>query len=143
MARRLSLLVAAAVIANGCGKLGRTEIFTVSIVDDTGVPVVVRDCSGYCGSSPIALRLQPGGSAPIHRVANDHKYFSITTASGAHAGCLDLYYRTPEPGAQALVSHAIPCPGGSGPPWRTIGLVLLALSAGLVPLLVVLTRRRR
>jgi hypothetical protein len=114
----------------GCGALHGIKVFQVSIVNDTGGPVVVRDCDSYCFSSPIALTLQPGARTPINRVAKEHKIFSVTTASGGHVGCLDLYFASPQPGAQVAVSQATPCRPSSGPPWRTIGLA--ALGVGLV-----------
>jgi hypothetical protein len=119
-------------LLGGCGALHGADVFSVSIVNDTSSPVVVRDCNGYCSSSPIAIDLQPGQSAVIHRVAHDHKTFSITTSAGGHVGCLDLYFATPQPGAQVPVSHATPCRAGSGPPWRKIGLAILAVGLVLV-----------
>ena len=114
----------------GCGAVHGIEVFPVSIVNDTGAAVVVRDCDGYCSSSPIAITLQPGASTPINRIAENHKTFSITTPSGGHVGCLDLNFASPRPGAQVPVSNAMPCKATSGPPWRTIALGVLAL--GLV-----------
>jgi hypothetical protein len=106
-------------------------------VNDTGDAVVVRDCDDYCSSSPIAIHLEPGGSAPINRDTGSHKSFSITTETGAHVGCLDLYFKTAQPGAQVPVSEAAPCTGHPRPLWVTIGLVaLLVMVLGLPFLLV-------
>ena len=129
--------------AGGCASLSNLPVFTVSIVNDTANAVVVRDCSGYCSSSPIALDLQPGASADIHRTTNEHKEFSVTTASGGHVGCPDLFFRTPQPGAQLLVSTAGSCSRGSRAPWKTYGLVALALLLGVTPVLVLVSGRRR
>jgi hypothetical protein len=104
--------------------------------------VVVRDCAGYCSSSPIRLDLVPGQSAPINRTTGEHKYFSVTSAAGERLGCVDLYYKTPEPGAQTLVSQASPCPPGSHP-WHTIGWIVLALVIGLTPVAILFARRTR
>jgi hypothetical protein len=97
----------------GCGSLRQLEVFRVAIVNDTAAPVVVRDCDGYCSSSLLTCDLQPGESAPINRAAKIHKLFSVTTPAGGQIGCLDLYYKTPQPGAQARVSQATPCPSPS------------------------------
>jgi len=116
------------------------RVFEVSIVNDTAVPVVVRDCDDYCSSSPIKLVLAPGASAPINRTTGEHKTFSITTASGARVGCLDLYYETPQPGARALASHATPCTGRPRPLWQKGGLVIALIAVLALPF--VLIRRR-
>jgi len=116
----------------GCDDLSRIQVFTVSIVNDTGEAVVVRDCDDFCSSSSFALDLAPGASAPVNRTTNQHKYLSITTKEGAHVGCLDLYFTRAQPGAEIPVSATIPCPSGSDRPWKGIGLVLGALIAGLL-----------
>lgn len=108
----------------GCLGLNRIQVFTVFIVNDTPSEVVARDCDNFCSSSPIVLDLAPGSDAPIHRTTNMHSYFSITTPSGGHIGCLDLYFTTPAPDASEPVSRAAPCPGGSSTPWTIIGLIL-------------------
>ena len=138
---RLALLTAAlAALLAGCGSLGGIQVFPVSIVNDTSETVVVRDCADYCSSSPIAIELQPGGSTVINRDAGSHKDFSITTPLGAHVGCLDLHYPTPQPGALAPVSQAAPCPGLSRARWETFGLVTLLIALLVVPF--VFVRRR-
>jgi hypothetical protein len=124
----LALLVLP-LIVGGCFGLNRIQVFTVAIVNDTPVEIVVRDCVHFCSSSLITFDLAPGASADVHRTTNEHKYFSVTTASGRHVGCLDLFFRRAEPGADVDVSRAISCPTGSGPPWKTIGLLLLPLAA--------------
>jgi hypothetical protein len=124
----------------GCGTGGSRQVFSVAIVNDTGAPVVVRDCDDYCSSSPIELELVPGASAPINRVATQHKSFSITNSSGEHIGCLDLYYTAPQPGARALVSRAVPCSGKPRPLWQTVGLVAALVAVLALPF--VLVRRR-
>jgi hypothetical protein len=116
----------------GCGTLHAIQVFRVSVVNDTGGTVVLRDCDGYCSSSPIAITLEPGGSAPINRTAKQHKIFSIATPSGGHVGCLDLYFASSQPGAQVPVSRATPCQASSGPPWRTIALVVIGVGLVLV-----------
>jgi len=125
----------------GCGSLRQLEVFRVAIVNDTSPPVVVRDCDSYCSSSLLTFNLQPGASVPINRAANMHKLFSVTTPAGGHIGCLDLYYKTPEPGAQARVSQATPCPKSSRSVFRSVGLALLVVAAVVLGLLV-LSRRR-
>jgi len=95
------------------------------MVNDTTREVVLRGCDHFCSSALLTFDLQPGDSADVHRTTNQHKYFSITMPSGGRIGCLDLYFKTPQPGAQERVSEAIPCPPGSRVPWRTIVLVLL------------------
>jgi hypothetical protein len=133
------LCLAAAAAAAGCGGLGNIKVFEVSIVNDTASPVVVRDCADFCSSSPLTFNLAPGESTPLNRVAGEHKYFSVTTPSGRHVGCVDLHFSTPSPGATVPVSSAGRCPGTSGPPRGVIGLcVLLALT-----LAVIIFRRRR
>jgi hypothetical protein len=126
----------------GCGSLRQLEVFRVSIVNDTTAPVVVRDCDSYCSSSLLTFDLQPGASVPINRAANMHKLFSVTTPVGGHIGCLDLYYETAQPGAQARVSQATPCPATARPLWKTVGLVLLVV-LGVAFVLGGLLRRRR
>jgi hypothetical protein len=125
-----SVLVATVLLLGlgGCGSLGRIRVFTVSMVNDTTSEVVLRGCDHFCSSALLTFDLQPGSSVPVNRTTNQHKYFSITTPSGGRIGCLDLYFRMPEPGAQVRVSRAVPCPPGSRLPWRTIALVgLVAL----------------
>jgi hypothetical protein len=126
----------------GCGGPS-AEVFSVSIVNDTHEAVVVRDCDDYCSSSPIALTVQPGDSTPINRIARDHKSFSITTASGGHVGCLDLFFAAPQPGARVPVSEAIACAGHPRPFWQTAGLVVLVILVLALPFLAVRTGRRK
>jgi hypothetical protein len=126
----------------GCGGAG-AEVFSVSIVNDTHMVVVVRDCDHYCSSSPIAITVPPGGSTPINRIARDHKSFSITTASGEHVGCLDLYFATPQPGARVPVSEATACTGHPRPFWQTAALVVLLILVLALPFLVVQTWRSK
>jgi hypothetical protein len=129
------------VIVSGCGDLSHLQVFPVSIINDTGAPVVVRNCSSYCSSSPLVFHMLPGSSVPINRVAKMHKLFSITTPSGGHIGCLDLYFNTAQPGARVPVSQATACPAGRRR-WKTFGLVALALLILALPF-VALSRRRR
>jgi hypothetical protein len=132
--RGLILVLGVPLAMGGCLGLNRIQVFTVFIVNDTPSEVVARDCDDFCSSSPIVLDLPPGSSAPIHRTTNMHSYFSITTPSGGHIGCLDLYYTTPAPSASAPVSHAGRCPDISRIPWTTIALIVLGalLIFGLV-----------
>jgi hypothetical protein len=120
-------LVGMPLVVSGCFGLNRIHIFTVSIVNDTSGAVVVRDCAHFCSSSLISFDLAPGASADVHRTTDEHKYFSVTTAAGRHVGCLDLFFERAEPGANVEVSGARSCPAGSGPPWKTVGLLLLVL----------------
>jgi hypothetical protein len=115
-------------------------VFPVSIVNNTPEAVVVRDCDHYCSSSPIRIELQPGASTSINRIARDHKTFAITTTSGGHVGCLDLYFPAPEPGAQVPVSEAKPCTGHGRPRWEMAALVVLLLAVLALPF--ALVRRR-
>jgi hypothetical protein len=134
----LALLCLAAAVA-GCGNLSNIEVFQVSIVNDTASPVVVRDCADYCSSSPLTFNLASGQSTRLNRITGEHKYLSVTTPSGGHVGCVDLYFSAPSPGATVPVSSAGKCPGTSGPPRGLIGLgVLFALT-----LAVIMFRRRR
>jgi len=122
---------AVVLVLSGCLGAGHGQVFQVSIANDTQQAVVVRDCDSFCSSSPIAIDLQAGASAPINRIAHDHKFFSITSATGEHIGCLDLYFPTPQPGASVDVSAATSCPGsGASSHWKEvalIGAVLLVL----------------
>ena len=38
-------------VVGGCGSLRQIQVFTVSIVNDTGQAVVLRDCAHFCDSS--------------------------------------------------------------------------------------------
>ena len=127
-------------MAAGCGSLSNIKVSSVSIVNDTASPVVVRDCADYCSSSPLSINLASGQSTPINRVAGAHKYFSVTTPSGGHIGCVDLYFSAPSPGASVPISRAGKCPGSSGPRRGLIGLGLLV---GLTIAVVLFRRRRR
>jgi len=124
-------LAALLLSAAGCASRSHAPVFTVSVLNDTQNAVVVRDCDDFCSSSPFALNLSPGASAPVNRTTNQHKYLSIKTSGGDHVGCLDLYFARPEPGTRVPVSGAIPCPPGSGRPWTGIALVAVVLLAGL------------
>jgi len=124
----------------GCGSLSTIQVFPVSIVNDTTNAFVVRDCDDYCSSSPIAVDLEPGGSTVINRVTGSHKSFSITTASGMHVGCLDLFFEKPEPHAEAPVSEAAACTGHQRPVWETAGLAAILILLLALPF--VLVRRR-
>jgi hypothetical protein len=121
---------------SSCTNLSHIQVFPVSIVNDTGGGVVVRDCANFCSSSPLVFDLPPGSKVQINRTTKMHKYFSVTTSSGAHVGCLDLYFKTPAPGASVPVWRAFPCPSPSGLPWRTIGIGLLVLT----PILLIVKR---
>lgn len=141
--RRLAaivLSVATVLTLAGCFDLSHLAVFPVSLENDTGEPVVVRDCPDFCSSSPLVFDLQPGQSTTINRALNEHKYFSVTTETGGHIGCVDLYFATYTIGAPTLISQASRCPGGSGVPW--VPIVLIALVVGL-PVVVLFTRRPR
>jgi hypothetical protein len=135
-------LAAMALVTSGCLHLDG-EVFKVSILNDTAEPVVLRDCASYCSSSPLVFNLGPGASTPVNRVANDHKFFSIKSASGEHLGCLDLYFKAPQPGRSVFVSDAVACPAGSRMPWKTVGPLLLVFVPLLAFLLVRILRRPR
>jgi hypothetical protein len=128
------------VVAGGCAHLSHVQVFQVSIINDTAAPVVVRDCSDYCSSSPLVFHMPPGAGVPINRVARMHKLFSVTAPSGGHLGCVDLYFRTPQPGARVPVSQATACPPGR-PRWRTAVLVFLLLVVLALPFTLWLHRR--
>jgi hypothetical protein len=129
-----------AVVAGGCAHLTHPRVFRVSLVNDTGAPVVARDCDSYCSSSPLVFHMQPGADVPINRVARMHKLFSLTSPSGNHLGCVDLYFEIPQPGARVPLSEASPCPPGR-PRWRTAGLVFLLLVVLALPFTIWLYRR--
>ncbi len=61
-----------------------------------------------------------------------HKLFSITSPSGAHLGCVDLYFKTPHPGARVPGSQATACPRGR-PRTTTAILVFLLLVVVALP----------
>jgi len=124
----------------GCGGPHSLQIFRVSVVNDTSGAVVVRDCDSYCSSSPIAIDLQPGASTVFNRIARDHKIFSITTPSGTHVGCLDLYFATPRPGAQVPISHATPC-RTTTLPWKKIALIVAGIGLLLLASIALLRPR--
>jgi hypothetical protein len=133
---------AVALVLSGCLGVSHGHVFQVSIANNTQQPVVVRDCDSFCSSSPIAIVLQPGASTPINRIAHDHKFFSITSTTGDHIGCIDLYFPAPEPGASVDVS-ATPCPSsGASSRWRTIAFIAAALLALFLPFLLLRGRRR-
>ena len=59
----------------------------------------------------------------------------ITVPAAASAAApipVNLYYPTQAPGAQALVSAASRCPGGSGQPWKAVAIVLFAVLVAAV-----------
>ena len=130
--RRLAFVAMAAATAGGLGgclNLNRIAVFPVELQNDTANPVVVRDCPDFCSSSPLVFDLAPGQGTTINTALSQHKYFAVTTPSGAHVGCVDDYFPTYSPGAEVLVSQAGRCPGGSGVPWLLI--VIIALVVGL------------
>ena len=90
----------------------------------------------------LAARLPPaaGSERPDQPRGADAQVFSITTPSGGHLGCLDLYFKTPQPGARVPVSQATACPPGR-PGWTTAGLVFLLLVVLALPFTVWLHRR--
>jgi len=134
----LTVLVSLTLLVCGSAS-AETEVFSVSIVNDTASNVVVHDCADFCSSSPLTLNLQSGSRAPINRVAGAHKYFSVTTVGGARLGCVDLYFAAPSPGASVPISRARPCPGPGRTSRGAIGLgILVALTIA-----VVVYRRRR
>jgi hypothetical protein len=118
------LLAPLSLIVGGCANLGRIQVFPVSIVNDTGSPVIVRNCDSFCSSSLLAFDLQPGGTVPVNRTTNEHDYWSVTTPVGGHIGCVDLFFRIPQPGASVPVSGAGLCPG-PGVPWLTLAVVTI------------------
>jgi hypothetical protein len=138
--RLLPAAVAVALLAVGCAHLQHVKVFRVSIVNDTRAPVVVRDCPSYCSSSPLVFHMQPGAAVSVDRVARDHKLFSVTTPAGAHLGCVDLYFRVPQPGARVPVSGAAACPAGR-PRTTTAILVFLLLFVLALPFTYWLRRR--
>lgn len=138
---RVLLLGVLPLVLSGCFGESHFVVFQVSIVNDTQQEVVVRDCDSFCSSSPIAISLQPGASTPINRVAGEHKDFAITTASGEHIGCLDLYFPAPAQGASVDVSQAGSCPG-SHARWKTALVAVVILAVALTSLLI-LGRLRR
>lgn len=130
--RRLAFVAMAAATAaglGGCFDLNHIAIFPVELQNDTANPVVVRDCPDFCSSSPLVFDLTPGQGTTINAALSQHKYFAVTTPSGAHIGCVDAYVPMYSPGAEVLVSQAGRCPGGSSVPWLLI--VIIAVVAGL------------
>jgi hypothetical protein len=129
-------------VLSGCAALRRIQVFQVSIVNDTAAPVVVRGCDDFCSSSLLTFELQPGASVVINRTTNMHKRFSVTTPGGGHIGCVDLYFKRPEPGTSVPVSASTACPHGSRVPWTLLG-VGAAAALLVVAVLAWASRRRR
>jgi hypothetical protein len=136
-AQRVLALFALAALAAGCGSLSNARVFRASILNDTASPVVVRDCGDFCSSALLTFNLAPGQSTPINRVAGQHLYWSVTTPTGGHIGCIDLYFSSPSPGASVRISSAGKC-AGTTPPTKLLGLGLLIV----LTLAVVIFRRR-
>ena len=122
-------LVAAASPSALAGAAGRG--FRVSIKNDQPEPVIIRNCDSYCSSASINLDVQPGASMFINRTAYTKRYFAITTDSGQHLGCIDLYFNAPDRGAVVPVSAAVQCPS-SGTPWVLIYVIGGVLVLGAV-----------
>ena len=86
--------------------------------NDTGVPVVLRECMHHCGSGD--RRLDPIDIAPGHMSPNDVRHVSalvgdrawweVRTQSGRLLGCLVLDgHRHKRDGDRVVVSAAAPC----------------------------------
>lgn len=129
-------------LLSGCFGLDHIQVFQVSMVNDTGQEVIVRDCASFCSSSLLTFDMPPGDSVQINRAPNQHKYFSVVTSSGQQLGCVDLFFKTPAQGSSVPLSQAGRCPG-SAPPWRIIGLVGGAFVVAGLPVLLMLARSRR
>lgn len=133
----LAALAAGAIVSIGpigpiAPAVAGVQVFRVYIQNNLAEPVVVRDCDSYCSSSALDLNLSPGASAPINRIANDPKFFSVTSDSGQHLGCLDLYFSKRQPGASVPVSGTVQCPGSNIPWTPIIGIsALLVIGFGL------------
>ena len=133
----LRVALAAAVGALLCPTwpaLAGTQVFPVSIQNNLTEPVVVRDCDSYCSSLPIDITLPPGARTQINSATGDHKFFAITSQSGQHLGCIDLFFASPESGASVPVSHTVKCPGSSLP-WLAIVAGVAVLVVAIVLLL--------
>ena len=80
-----AVLVAAAIasIVSAAPAVATSRVFRVYIENNLPEPVIVRDCDSYCSSAPIDLYLAPGVKAPINRITNDHKFFSVTSDGGS------------------------------------------------------------
>ena len=132
----VAVLVVAVSPSGPAGAAGRS--FRVSIKNDQPEPVIIRDCNSYCSSASINLDVPPGARMFVNRTARTNRYFAITTDSGAHLGCIDLYFNSRQPGASIPVSAAVQCPA-SNIPW----LVIIVIGGVLVLLSVVILRPGR
>jgi len=124
----LFALIAAQVASTvtGCGSIDPTDpanYSTVSILNDTSQPVIIKDCPGaYCDSNVLPARLNPGGrftdNAACGATGADMTSWKVTRVDGRVLGYIAVDSPRSQDGLVYKVSRASPNRRTATPPWR-------------------------
>jgi len=113
------------------------QSFFVTLQNDTGSTVVVKQCDARCNSFHEQDRLAPGGSVKVNTssdgVAN---WWAVTDSTGRTVGCVPLRYKHRIEGLIVRVSHHTSCPtrtagSSSGVLGSIVGFGLFFLAVGI------------
>jgi len=104
--------LALAVVAMAVGLRDPTEeTFFVTLRNDTGRAVVLKQCDVTCNSFHGQFELRPDESGPVNTTASDTpNWWMVRDASGKTLGCLLLRFDHKQPGLVVDISHTTTCP---------------------------------
>ncbi len=108
----LSVMLMIAGVKVGSFSLDPTEdTFSVSLRNDTGQAVIVKQCDVKCDSFHEQDRLSAWGTVSMNTSsANSANWWLVTDQSGAKLGCVNLQYDHKQSGAVVNLSQIVDCP---------------------------------
>jgi hypothetical protein len=112
------VLIASLVAVLGVGarvlgiRLDPTEdVFAVTLKNDTGSAVLLKQCDVKCDSFHEQDRLAPDGSVRVNTSSEDApNWWVVEDGSGRSLGCLNLRYSHKATGVIVNVSATVGCP---------------------------------
>lgn len=98
--------------AHHAGGLGSTQVFPVTIRNDTGAAVVAQLCGSGCLPDVQKVTIPAGDSAQVNvSSAGTVTRYYLLDGAGRVAGCLPLRFSKVVSGFSVPASQAEPCPG--------------------------------
>jgi hypothetical protein len=87
------------------------DTFAVSLRNDSGLAVVVKQCDVKCDSYHEQDHLNPGGQVEVNTSSsNVANWWVVTTTSGSSIGCVNLQYDHKQTGVVVNLSKTQACP---------------------------------
>jgi hypothetical protein len=96
------------ILLDACQEL--PDVVQVTIRNDAGQAVTLRQCDIRCGQVHRTETLEPGATVSVNTSTGNVPNYWMVIANGTVTGCLNLMENGYHPGDIFNVTHTVPCP---------------------------------